>query len=135
MKQTSTLLPNGEALKRLGLKQLPLLWFLLAFLQLPTMVLAQNGKNKDDIIPILECVRYVGNGKYEATFGYDNKNKNDVNLTESTSYLTSPTFKPNGKPIKNFKAGRKQAAFKVEFDGKKLTWTVVLPNGKIKTVI
>jgi hypothetical protein len=94
---------------------------------LPLFALAQTKS----IIPIVECVKYTGNGKFQATFGYDNPNRKEVIVAESNSYLTSVGTKPNGKPVSSFKTGRQSNVFTVEFDGNKVTWSINQPNGKI----
>ncbi len=100
---------------------------MLLVLQLPVAAFAQS-KN---IIPIIECVKYTGNGKYLATFGYDNPNKKGISVEESNSYLVYEGNQPNGKPVSSFKIGRQSNVFSIEFDGSKVTWTIKLPNGNI----
>ncbi len=94
---------------------------------LPFLAVAQTR----DLVPIVECVKYTGNGKFQATFGYDNPNKKEVSVAQSNSYLTSSGTKPNGNPVSSFKTGRQSNVFTVEFDGDKVTWSINQPNGKI----
>jgi hypothetical protein len=101
------------------------------YLFLPASLHAQK---KSDVIPILECVEYIGNGKLNATFGYDNQNKESVSVTQSNSLVIIGSSKSNA--ITSFKPGRQYSVFKKEFNEKEVViWNVILPNGKQKQVI
>jgi hypothetical protein len=91
------------------------------------------AQKKPEVIPVLECVTYVGNGKLTATFGYDNQSKETVSVTQSNSTVLVGTSKSNG--VTTFKAGRQYSVFQKEFNEKDVVvWTLILPNGKQKQV-
>lgn len=128
----SILIVNSpEVAQSLSRKQTPpeLLHRLLLLVLLTLLPLLAAAQAKD-VIPFVECVKYTGNGKFQATFGYDNPNKKEVKVVEGNSYLTYEGTRPNGKPVSTFKAGRQSNAFSIEYDGKKVNWAIKLPNGK-----
>ena len=93
---------------------------------------AQQSK---DVEIILECVEYIGNGKYVANFGYDNPNKNDVVVPDSSSSLIYDGGNKKVKALNDFKPGRQVNAFNGVFTSKeRVLWHVILPNGTVKDV-
>ena len=39
------------------------------------------GQSSKDIVPIVECVKYIGYDTYVATFGYNNLNNKDITVS------------------------------------------------------
>ncbi len=112
------------------------LLLLLLFLSLlPLLSVGQNASPGQDILPILECTEYIGNGKFRANFGYDNLNKKEVTVAEINSYLSVNDKPASAKPPRIFKAGRQQHVFSTEFEStSKIIWRIILPNGKTKEI-
>jgi hypothetical protein len=92
-----------------------------------------QGQKKSEVIPVLECVTYVGSGKFTATFGYDNQSQEVVSVSQSNSTVVVGSSKSNG--VNTFKAGRQYSVFKKDFTEREVVvWTIILPNGKQKQV-
>jgi hypothetical protein len=94
---------------------------------------AQRSNTKD-VIPILECVEYIGNGNFKASFGYDNPNTKEVSISQDNSVLD---YK-NGKKlnaVNTFKTGRQSSVFSASFNQKEVVeWTIILPSGEVQVV-
>ncbi len=77
--------------------------------------------------PILECVTNNGSGKYSAYFGYLNENPIGALIPVGANNAFSPGQQSRGQPT-TFEPGRTlywpEAAFKVDFNGSNLTWTL-----------
>jgi hypothetical protein len=110
----------------------PLVGIFALFFVLPLSIFAQSKSTPKDIIVVAECVEYIGNGKFKASFGYDNQNNTTVSVSTSSSVVMTGKLKSNG--ISSFKPGRQYNVFAKEFDAREVVvWTVTLPNGKIKS--
>lgn len=93
-----------------------------------------QSQSRRDIIPVLECIEYIGSGKFRANFGYDNQNKSEVTLGSDKSFTVVGNNKASA--INTFKAGRQLKVFSKEFEAKQVVeWTIVLPNGKVQKVV
>gem|GEM_PF-6871921 len=73
------------------------------------------------VTPILECVANIGEGMYEARFGYNNPNTLGVNISVGykNQFLPSP---PDRGQITTFAPGAHESVFAVSFNGSNLTW-------------
>jgi len=93
------------------------------------------GQKIKDVIPIRECVEYIGSGKYVVYFGYDNPNNDPVIIAEDSSLVIYSSKKPNGKGVNHFNTGRQYKVFSAEFEAKEtVKWKMVQPNGEVKEV-
>ncbi|MDZ7606890.1 MAG: hypothetical protein U5K79_15175 [Cyclobacteriaceae bacterium] len=93
------------------------------------------GQKNKDIEPICECVKYIGNDTYVASFGYDNKNPKAVTVSVDKSTVIYNFGKTKKNANNYFKKGRQYNVFTQEFKSKdKCEWKLVLPNGTIKIV-
>ena len=93
---------------------------------------AQKDK---DIVPVIECVKELGNGLYQATFGYDNPTKKEVVIDESGSIIKTNNGKKVAKGLNKFDPGTNNKTFTKEFGpGDFVEWTIV-SNGNMHTVI
>ena len=100
---------------------------------LSLFLIPKLSAQKKDVNVVCECVEYVGNGKFKASFGYENQNKEDITVTQSNSQVTTNSGKSNG--WKTFKQGRQYNVFTKDFYSRDVVvWTVILPNGKQKRV-
>lgn len=105
--------------------------------------LAQKGKNgkggggsgSEDVDLTVDCIKYLGNGKFSASFGYNNKGKKEVNIPDTDSNVHFESGKPGKKGLNNFQKGRVYNAMEIEFDNTdRVTWLAILPNGKEKVI-
>ena len=95
----------------------------------------QKNKPIKDINIILECVKFIGNDKYVATFGYDNPNNFEISVPEPNSILIKNEGESTNPTLNYFASGRNDMAFTREFSSNdRIMWRMVLPNGKIKEV-
>ncbi len=118
--------PNQE--KRL---KFHILTTLIAFLFISP--LAAFSQTINDVDPIVECVEYIGNGKYQATFGYNNLGIQEITIPDTNSNLIINYGQTQIKALNTFKAGRQSNVFQKEFNSDdRCTWRFVLPNGTIK---
>ena len=91
-------------------------------------------KNKD-IIPVLECVKLLKNGTYQATFGYENPTKKEVVIDENGSLVKTNNGKRVAKGLNKFSPGANTKTFTKEFGPQDyVEWTIV-SNGNTHTVI
>ena len=83
--------------------------------------------NDKQLIPKLECVEYVGGGKFIAYFGYKNPNNKSIEIPIGTRNYFKPDPQNRGQPT-NFAPGRTpdypDAAFEVLFELDNLTWNL-----------
>ncbi len=94
-----------------------------------------KGRKNRDIIPVIECVKDLRNGLYQATFGYENPTKNEVVIDENGSIIKSNKGKRVAKGLNRFKPGANSKTFTKEFGpGDYVEWTII-SNGKEHTVI
>jgi len=84
--------------------------------------------------PILECVRFAGNGVYVAVFGYLNENATNVVIPVGADNKLTPSTQNSLLPT-TFLPGRQVAAFEIPFDGSNLVWTLKGPDGSTRTSI
>jgi len=73
------------------------------------------------ITPILECVADLGEGLYEARFGYNNPNELGVKIPVSWFNRFSPHPENRGQ-VTTFVPGLHESVFTVTFNGSDLTW-------------
>lgn len=93
---------------------------------------AQKSK---DIEPVLYCVKELGNGLYQASFGYVNPTKKEVVIDENGSIIKSNNGKRVAKGLNKFKPGPNDKVFTKEFgSGDYVQWTIN-SNGNSHTVI
>ena len=111
----------------------PLKFLTIAIIFIHATTLASMAQIRREIIPLLECIEYIGNGKYRADFGYDNPGK-AVTVAAENSYTLIE--KQKFSAINTFKIGRQVNVFSKEFEPRHvIEWTIILPNGKIQKVI
>ena len=88
-------------------------FFMLAFFLLPLLAFSQKKikkvKQYEDITIILDCVEYIGLGKYRAYFGYDNPNKDEIDVPQENSVIIK--LRGNDYGHRNFKPGRQYKVF------------------------
>ena len=97
---------------------------------------SQNkGRKNKDIIPVIECVKDLRNGLYQATFGYENPSRQEVTIEENGSIIKSNNGKKIAKGLNKFKTGTNTKTFTKEFgSGDFVEWTII-SNGNTHTVI
>jgi PKD repeat protein len=92
-----------------------------------------TGPAVKPVRPILECVSYLGNGKFRAFFGYENQNNYTVAIPVGRNNRFVPDPANRGQPTL-FLPGRTpaypNAAFSADFDDIFLVW---LLNGRTAT--
>jgi len=85
----------------------------------PTHTKTPTEVTHDDVIPILECVNYLGGGRYEAFFGYKNEGTETLQIPIGERNKFEPTPRDRGQPT-TFYPGRSNHypnnPFSVEFD-------------------
>jgi hypothetical protein len=79
--KTSTALLPGLASRMLTSYRLIVLLGLLLF---PFLSFAQTS----NIVPFAECLKIVGNGQFQAIFGYENEGNRDVTVAAKESFIT-----------------------------------------------
>ena len=115
--------------KRIKIKY-SILFLTLLFIHFSGVAFSQKQK---DIEPIIECVKYIGNDTYTATFSYNNPNKKEVSVTETNSIVIYNNGKSKKKVINTFSTGYNSNVFTQEFTSKdRCIWRIKLPNGTIK---
>jgi hypothetical protein len=93
------------------------------------------SQKSKDIVPVVECVKLLKNGVYQATFGYENPTKKEVVIDESGSIIKSNKGKKVAKGLNKFKPGTNSKTFTKEFGpGDYVVWTIV-SNGNTHEVI
>lgn len=73
------------------------------------------------LTPLVHCVRPLGNGVYEAVFGYDNQSPKRVDIPRGDDNEFSPDPEGRGQP-EVFLPHRIEAAFATRFNEQSLTW-------------
>jgi hypothetical protein len=95
---------------------------------------AQAQKQKDIEI-FVNCVEYIGDGKYIANFGYDNPNKTSITVPDTNSILIFNNGKSKSKALNNFISGKQNNVFSKEFTSEdRVTWLMVHPDKQEKIV-
>ncbi len=82
--------------------------------------------------PVLECVVETGANSFTARFGYLNENDEAVAIPVGPDNKFSPDPQDRGQPT-TFQPGRVVDAFRVDFDGGLLVWTLAGPDGSRRT--
>jgi hypothetical protein len=93
---------------------------------IPTKTQTPTEALNNDVIPILDCVSYLGGGKYLAYFGYKNESLSTQQIPIGEQNRFDPIPKDRGQPT-SFPPGRSDeypnSPFSVEFDeGTELIW-------------
>ncbi|GAA4298649.1 S8 family peptidase [Aestuariibaculum suncheonense] len=91
-------------------------------------------KNKD-ITPVVECVKDLTNGLYQATFSYYNPTNKEVVIDESGSIIKTNNGKKVAKGLNRFKPGRVEKVFTKEFGPHDYVEWTIISNGNSHTVI
>ncbi len=87
-----------------------------------------------DVEIVLHCIEYVGNDKFVANFGYNNPNRTEVAVPETSSTIILNDLSKS-KALNKFKPGLQSYVFKSEFTAKdRVQWVVILPSGNTKTL-
>ena len=109
-------------------------WVLTVFVLCCFSLSGYTQKDKD-IIPTLDCIKYTGNGLYQASFGYENPSKKEVVIDENGSIIKSNNGKRVAKGLNKFKGGTNTKVFTKEFSANDyVEWTIVT-NGKEHTIV
>ena len=109
-------------------------WILTLFILICFSLSGYAQKNKD-IKPVIYCVKELGNGLYQASFGYTNPTKKQVVIDENASIIKSNKGKKIAKGLNKFKPGSNEKVFTKEFgSGDYVEWTIN-SNGNSHTVI
>ncbi len=133
MKSNSTFYNYDTFFKKVLVFSNPKQFFLiLIILGLPLSGYAQKDK---DIIPTIDCVKYAGNGLYQASFGYENPTKKEVVIDENGSIIKSNNGKKVAKGLNKFNEGINHKVFTKEFSANDyLEWTII-SNGNEHTIV
>ncbi len=91
-------------------------------------------KNKD-ITPVVYCIKDIGNGLYQASFGYENPTKKEVTISEDGSIIRSNNGKRVAKGLNKFKPGSNEKVFTKEFGAHDYVEWTIISNGNTHTVI
>lgn len=86
-----------------------------------------------DVLPY-GCVKYVGNGLYQASFGYSNPTKKEVVVNENASIVISNNGKRKAKGLNKFKPGSVDKVFTKEFGSKDYVQWTIISNGNEHTI-
>ncbi len=87
-----------------------------------TLTFRLYKKLQYSVLPFLNCIVEISQTKYEAWFGYDNKNEGSVLLDHASENKFDPAPQDRGQPTV-FLPGKHDKVFSVEFEGnKKLMW-------------
>jgi len=93
---------------------------------------AQKSK---DIEPVVYCVKELGNGLYQASFGYVNPTNKEVTIDENSSIIKSNKGKRVAKGLNKFKPGSEDKVFTKEFGSDDYVQWTINSNGNSHTVI
>ena len=105
--------------------------FLLIIFLIPLTAFSQKQK---DIKIYVECIYYIGGDMYEASFGYENPNKNSVIVEDGDSYIVYNKGQAKKMVTGDFLPGTHEGVEKQTFrKDDYVEWTVLLPNGKTQT--
>jgi hypothetical protein len=100
--------------------------------RIPIAVSEGSLAELDPITPILECVEDLGNGKFKATFGYENPNGANVTVPQGNSRVVWNGTLRQEKVLNKFKPGLHQSVLEAEFDVSGvedgLTWIIRIPK-------
>ena len=106
--------------------------FILCFLFIVNGAFSQKVKPVELIV---ECVEYIGDGTYVATFGYDNPNKSEISVAEANSVVVYNYGQSKKNVVNKLLPGRQKNVFTQEFSSKdRCEWRFYLPNETEKTV-
>lgn len=94
-----------------------------------------NDGGKKDIIPVVYCVKDIGNGLYQASFGYENPTNKEVTIDENGSIVKSNHGKRIAKGLNKFKKGSNNKVFTKEFGAHDYVEWTIISNGNTHTVI
>jgi hypothetical protein len=105
-----------------------LLTFLISFTAIPAFATS-------NVELILECVKDLGNGKYEASFGYNNPYDYEIKVRRSRSYILHNNGHSKEYVNRIFKPGQNTEVVKFTFDaGDKIYWKVFFGWFRLKHV-
>ena len=97
----------------------------------PIETFAQRNK---DIVPVIYCVKDLGNGIHQATFSYTNPTRKEVVIDESGSIIKSNNGRKTSKGLNRFKPGSVDKAFTKEFGSHDYVEWTIISNGNTHTV-
>lgn len=79
-----------------------------------------------DILPVVNCVQDLGNGLYQASFGYNNPNNREVTIDETDSTLKYNNGQLSAKGLNKFLQGLNDNIFTKEFGANDtIEWTII----------
>lgn len=109
--------------------------WILAFLFIICFSFSGYTQRNKDIEPLIYCVKDLGNGIYQASFGYVNPTKKEVVIDQDKSVVKFNNGKRVAKGLNKFKPGSNEKVFTKEFgSGDYVEWTIV-SNGNTHTVV
>ena len=108
-------------------------WILVVLMMLHFSFSGFAQKNKD-IIPVVYCVKDVGNGLYQASFGYKNPTKKEVTISKDGSIIKSNNGKRVAKGLNKFKPGSNEKVFTKEFGAHDYVEWTIISNGNTHKV-
>ena len=110
--------------------------FICSVLLILFVSLSGYAQKSKDIEPVVYCVKELGNGLYQASFGYVNPTNKEVTIDENSSIIKSNKGKRVAKGLNKFKPGAEDKVFTKEFGSDDyVEWTIINSKGKSHTVI
>jgi len=109
-------------------------WFMLILVMLGMSVNGYSQKDKD-IIPTVDCIKYTGNGLYQASFGYENPTKKEVIIDENGSIIKSNNGKRVAKGLNKFNPGKNTKVFTKEFSANDYVVWEIISNGNPHEIV
>jgi hypothetical protein len=93
---------------------------------------AQSTPNKP-VLPVLEKIIPLSNGKFEALFGYQNQNSSPISIPVGGNNYFNIDPKDRGQTTE-FKVGRQYGQFSITMDcSQTLVWTLAGPDNQRRT--
>ena len=109
-------------------------WIFIYLLIVGISSMGYAQKNKD-IIPTIDCIKYTGNGLYQASFGYENPTNKEVIIDENGSIIKSNNGKRIAKGLNKFKPGPNNKVFTKEFSANDFVEWTIISNGNEHTIV
>jgi hypothetical protein len=109
-------------------------WILIILMTFGISSMGHAQKDKD-IIPTIDCIKYTGNGLYQASFGYENPTKKEVVIDENGSIIKSNNGKRVAKGLNKFQPGTNTKVFTKEFSANDYVEWTIISNGNEHTIV
>jgi len=108
--------------------------FLLTIIAIFLFQFTVHPQKDKDIQPVIYCVKDIGNGLYQASFGYDNPTKKEIILDENSSIIKFNNGKKVAKGLNKFNPGANNKVFTKEFGANDYVQWTIISNGNTHTV-